>query len=141
MLLSCELACARAAIPVWLKTDSRDRFAMVDGMSAAMMLFSAAVRFVTSVVITAVASCKRTTEAPIEPRSLATVWMAVLMAVRAVCASLALRRSVFTGGVALDAKPRLVADRTPTVFVIVLVELASDRKMDVVLAVKTDVPL
>ena len=73
MLCSCELACARAAIPVWLKTDSRDRFEMVDGISAAMMLFSAAVRFCTCVVITAEASFKRLIDAPIVPRSLATV--------------------------------------------------------------------
>ena len=59
MLCSCELAWARAAIPVCANTDCVEKSRMVDGMSAAMMLFSAAVRFCTCVVITAEASFSR----------------------------------------------------------------------------------
>src|ERR1035438_1526230 len=68
----CWLAWDSAEIPVCSRMEYLVRLATVDGMSAAVMRFSAEVRFCTWLLMTLLALCSRLTEAPIVPRVAAT---------------------------------------------------------------------
>jgi len=62
------------------------RLATADGISAAVIVFCADVRFCTWLLITLLAAVNRFTLAPSVPRTLAMLAMAALMSVRVLCA-------------------------------------------------------
>src|SRR5438105_677713 len=66
-------------MPDWFKMVNRDRFATSDGMSAARIPSSALVRFCTWLLMTLTADCRRLMPAPIAPRMLATLAIALSM--------------------------------------------------------------
>src|SRR5579871_2209425 len=82
----CWLAWAREEMPVCSRIEYLVRFATADGISAAVMPFSAEVRFCTWLLMTLLALCRRLTLAPSWPRRAATCAIALLMSVNAVCA-------------------------------------------------------
>src|SRR5262249_12254426 len=128
-------------IPDWFKMVNRERFATSDGISAARMPSSALARFWTWLLMTLTADCSRLMAAPIDPRIPATLAIALLMSVRAVWAFVAVVRSsalMF----AVEAPLVMALDEIePTVTAIWLLDAASDRKIEVVVALNTDVPL
>src|SRR5208282_4165805 len=71
-----------------------ERLATTVGMSAAVTSFSAEVRFCVWLLMTLDALCNRLTVDPILPRRAATVETAVLMSVKAACASDWVNRSL-----------------------------------------------
>src|SRR5215813_4598976 len=141
-LCCAEFACARAEMPDWFKIVKRERFATSDGISAARMPSSALARFCTWLLMTLTADCRRLMPAPIEPRMPATLAIAVLMWVRAVWAAVPVVPASESEERFAVELPLVIADEeiVPTVTPIWLLELESDRKIDVVVAVNTDVP-
>src|ERR1035438_9005668 len=103
-------------------------------MLAPMMPFSAEVKFVTCVFMTLTEEFSRLIFAPRGRRAEAPKPIAALMLVSAAAALVPLVRLL-----AFSARP--VADSVPMVVAIVLWLLASLRKIDVALPVKTDEPL
>jgi hypothetical protein len=72
----CWLAWDSAEMPVCSRIEYWERLATAEGISAAVMLFSADVRFCVWTVMTLLAACSSSTEAPRLPRVAATVAMA-----------------------------------------------------------------
>ena len=83
----CWLAWASAEMPVCSRMEYLVRLATADGISAAVIVFSADVKFCTWLLMTLLAAVSRFTLAPNVPRVLATLEMAALIKVNAVCAS------------------------------------------------------
>src|SRR2546423_824302 len=127
-------------MPVWFRMLNLDRFATSWVMFAPRMLSSAAVRFCTWFPITVLADCNRLMLAPMVPRRAATLATAALISVRARAALEAVVRSFVLRLVGVPV-PMLLDDNTPVVVAIELDEPPSLKKMEVVLAEKTDVPL
>jgi hypothetical protein len=140
-MLCCDwLACARAEMPVWFRIWNLDKLPTSVAISAPRIWSSAAERFCTWLVITALADCSRLMFAPKVPRKAATLAIALLMSVRAVAAVAAVVRSSVARLTGL-VPPMLLEDRTPVVVPMELLEPASLRNTEVVLAENTEVPL
>src|ERR1700733_15286735 len=109
------------------------RLATAVGISAAMMVFSAEVRFCTWLLSTLLAAVKRFTLAPSVPRTLAMLPIAALICVSAACASLWLDRSVAARSTAPPPLPLVIAaELTPpitTEIVLDPIAVESLRKM------------
>src|SRR5258707_7896026 len=123
-------------MPVWFRMLNLDRFATSCEMLAPRMLSSAADRFCTWLLMTVLADCNRLMLAPMVPRSAATLATAELISPSARAALAAVVRSW------LRFWPLTLADESaPVVVAMALDEPPSLKKMGVVVAEKTDVPL
>ena len=91
-------------MPVCSRMEYLVRLATAEGMSAAVMVFSAEVRFCTWLLMTLLAAVSRLTLAPKVPRTLAMLAMAASIAVKAVCASDWWLRSVLVRLAAVSAR-------------------------------------